>query len=111
MLLMMLIAQAASAPATAPGDQDRVAAAEVFDYAGWRTCALKETHRKARSTADHAKVADMAMSACAAKEDAYRSSLAALAQTYKLADPADFARRNVDQARGALHALMIKELQ
>ena len=114
MLLMMLIAQLATDPASAPAgssDQDRITTTEVFDYAEWRTCALKATHKKARSAPDHEKVADMAMSACETKEGAYRSSLTALAQLYKLPDPADFAHRNGDEARAALRASMIKELK
>ncbi len=114
MLLMMLIAQLATDPTSAtagPSDQDRVTTTEVFDYAEWRTCALKETHRKARAVTDHGKAADLAMAACVTKENDYRDSLAALAQLYKLADPADFARRNGDQTRAALRDMMIKELK
>ena len=114
MLFMVLIAQLSAASSSEPNgasDQDRVTATEVLDYAEWRTCALKATHKKARSAPDHEKVADMAMTACETKEGAYRSSLTALAQLYKLPDPADFAHRNGDEARAALRASMIKELK
>jgi hypothetical protein len=113
-VIMLLIAQLAASNAStssAQSDQDRVTASEVFDYAEWRTCALKETHRKAHASADHEKVADLAMAACEARESAYRGSLTTLAQLYKVADPADFTRRNGDQARAALRAMMLKELK
>lgn len=113
-LLVMLLAQlgaATASSATGTTEQDRVNATEIFDYARWRRCLLKETHRNSRVIADHQKIADLALSLCGTEEANYRSSLAELAQLYKVENPADFVRRNGDQARAILRGMMVKELQ
>jgi hypothetical protein len=111
-MLLILAAQlaAASVPPVA-SDQDRVTATEVFAYAQWRSCVLKVTHHKSRAIRDHVAVADAAISECGTREANYRSSLTSLAQLYQLKNPADFAQRNVNQARNKLHDLAINELK
>jgi hypothetical protein len=111
-LAVLLVAQLAAAASPSPSsDQDKVTAAEVLAYAEWRNCVLKVTHHVSRRVKDHAAVADAAIEQCAAKETSYRASLTTLAELYQLKDTGGFAGRNVDQARKALHAMAMKELQ
>lgn len=113
MLLVLFAAQLAAATpaASPPSEQDRVTATEVMAYAEWRNCVLKATHHLSRRLKDHDAIADAAISGCGTKEANYGSSLTALAQLYQLKDPADFARRNVEQGRHALRDMAIQELR
>ncbi len=112
-MFLILAAQLAAASPAPNGisDQDRVTSTEVLAYAQWRSCVLKVTHHKSRSIKDHGAVADVAIVECGTKEANYGSSLTSLAQLYRLKDPGEFARRNVDQARKTLHDMAMKELE
>jgi hypothetical protein len=114
MLLMLLGAQIAAVTngaSAVPSEQDRITASEMFAYAEWRNCVLRITHRKSRTVKDHDAIADAAIEGCAGREAEYNRSLLALAQYYKLGDPADFAGRNSAQVRRGLHDTALKELK
>jgi hypothetical protein len=114
MLLTLLgaqIAAVANGASAVPSQQDQITASEMFAYAEWRNCVLRITHRKSRTVKDRAAIADAAVEGCASREAGYSQSLLALAQYYKLGDPADFARRNSAQVRLRLHDMALKELK
>jgi hypothetical protein len=114
MLLTLLgaqIAAVANGASAVPSQQDQITASEMFAYAEWRNCVLRITHRKSRTVKDRAAIADAAVEGCASREAGYNQSLLALAQYYKLGDPADFAGRNSAQVRRGLHDTALKELK
>ena len=111
MLLGAQIAAIANGASAVPSEQDQITASEMFAYAEWRNCVLRITHRKSRTVKDRDAIADAAIEGCAGREAEYNQSLLALAQYYKLGDPAGFAGRNSGQVRLRLHEMALKELK